>query len=237
MDLNLKNKIQIILPLYNEAKNIQSLIDKIKQFKKNSEANLFLILINDGSIDQTHVIIQKVFEADWMIYDQFEKNRGYSMALKKGIKLASNEGSIVFFDGDNQFDIFELNKFLELQNKYDIIVGKRVKRQDSCFRDMLGKTWSRIGKVFYRTRIDDLNCGFKLFNSKIIKQISVVAKGPGINLDIFSHPMVKTCSIKQIEVTHYPRLEGKATGLSLKTVMVSLSDLFYILTRRLFSNQ
>lgn len=225
--------IQVILPLYNEEENVPVLIEKILL----SGLELSLVLINDGSTDSTDKEIQKIFDPAMMQYFKFDQNMGYSAAIKKGIQLCSSSGFILFFDSDNQFDFSEISKFLNYTKDYDIIVGRRSVRADKTSRVLLGKIWSIIGRLIFQTRIDDLNCGFKLFKASLLKDINIVSIGPGINLDIFSNSKIKSCSIQQIDVTHFSRESGVATGSSFKTLKNSFVDLFRISLRFFFKNK
>ena len=229
--------IQILLPIFNEAENLPSLVEKIKSVQEQNDINISIVFVNDGSTDSTDEEVQKVFDPSSMKYHKFDKNRGYSAAIKKGIELCNSNGYILLFDSDNQFDFSEINLFLDYIDNYDIVIGRRNPRADNFSRVVLGKIWTLIGKLFFRTKIDDLNCGFKIFKSSILKNIKIVSNGPGINLDIFSNPKIKASEIKQINVSHFARLNGAATGSSLKTIMNSFVDLFRITLSFFFSNK
>jgi glycosyltransferase involved in cell wall biosynthesis len=229
------NMVQVILPLYNEEENVPILIEKIFSSSKKLDMQLSLILINDGSTDSTDKAIQKIFDPTMMNYFKFDQNMGYSAAIKKGIQLCNPSDFILMFDSDNQFDFSEISKFLNYTKDYDIIIGRRSVRADKISRVILGKIWSIIGRLIFQTKIDDLNCGFKLFKATLLKDINIVSIGPGINLDIFSNSKIKRCSIKQIDVTHFPRKSGVATGSSLKTLKNTFVDLFRISLRFFFN--
>jgi len=229
--------IQIILPIYNEEDNLPRLFENLILVRKELSLNLRIILINDGSFDKTDSIIQNFYNARFMTYYKFDKNMGYSSALKKGIHLCDTEGFILLFDSDNQFDIKEINKLLEYTSDYSVIVGRRSPRADRLSRVLLGNIWSLIGKVFFGTRLVDLNCGFKLLRADILKMIDIHSTGPGINLEIFSDKAIKNLLIKEVKVSHFYRVSGLATGSSLKTLKNSFSDLFKVTCKLIFSKK
>jgi glycosyltransferase involved in cell wall biosynthesis len=229
-----KHSIQIILPVYNEFQNLPITISKILKTRDEQGLNLKLVIVNDGSTDDTGSYLNSIYDSSFMKNYEFSENRGYSSAIKKGIELCDNSGFILLLDSDNQFDIFEINKFTPFLATFDIVVGKRSPRADNLSRVLLGKLWSIVGRLFFRTRIEDLNCGFKIFKASLLKDINLVSIGPGINLDIFSNTSIKNKPVKEINVRHYPRLNGVATGSSLKTIRVSLIDLTRITINLLF---
>ncbi|MDF1498212.1 MAG: glycosyltransferase, partial [Patescibacteria group bacterium] len=83
---NSKGGISIIIPAYNEAENLPFLCDEIKQVVKKITDNYEIIIINDGSSDETQETIEKLFENDKGHFKgiQFRSNFGKASALKAG---------------------------------------------------------------------------------------------------------------------------------------------------------
>jgi len=224
--------IQVILPIYNEEENLMILIDKLLSVKSQLGLNLKFIFINDGSTDNSEQIILRSFNSEIMEYVKSSYNHGYSHAVIKGIELCQDEGHILIFDTDNQFDFSQLNLFIPYAYDFDIVLGNRFPRVDNPLRVLLGKIWTWIGRILFNTEPDDLNCGFKLFRSEILKKMKIDSCGPGINLEIFSDPEVIKLSKKQINVKHFARKSGNATGSSIKTLILSVKDLLMIFNKR-----
>src|SRR3972149_8496002 len=112
MSLERKINISVFFPCYNEEKNLEILINSALNFLPNISNKYELIIINDGSKDQTREIADTLAKKDSHIkVYHHENNLGYGAALRTGFKSAALD-YIFFTDGDNQFDIKEIEKLL-----------------------------------------------------------------------------------------------------------------------------
>ena len=113
----LKKKISIIIPVYNEEKFILPLVNSIKKTKINSNFQKEIIVVNDGSTDNTKQILSKI--KNIKIINQ--KNFGKGRAVQNGIKIASGN-LILIQDGDLEYNPKDYNKMLLpfLQKKKNI---------------------------------------------------------------------------------------------------------------------
>ncbi len=229
-----KIQLNIILPIYNEEENLDALILEIIATSKRNNIDPTIVTVNDGSTDETKRVISKYSELISIIYCEHSMNKGYAKSICTGIKEANNGGYLLIMDSDNQFNFNSIIQLLAYREDYDVIIGQRQDRKDNFLRRLLGKVWSLIGRAIFQTRIPDLNCGFKLFKTDLIKKVQIDSKGPGVNLEIFSDPIIKSCLIKKVNIEHYPREFGVQSGASVKTITSSLSDLFVITRKRFF---
>ena len=111
-------KLSVVVPVYNESKNILILLNEIK---KNISHDDEIIVVEDGSIDNTLDEIKK-FECKLLVH---KKNIGKGQSLIDGINLANGD-IILFLDGDGQDDPSEISKLLDGINKgYDFVIGSR----------------------------------------------------------------------------------------------------------------
>ena len=117
-------QISIIIPVFNEDKSILRVLKRIYESVDN-RANYEIIVINDGSTDNT----LKILEENHTLYDQlitYETNYGKGNAVKMGLEIS--KGLYIFFqDADLEYDPIELNKFIKLINRFDpdLIIGSR----------------------------------------------------------------------------------------------------------------
>ena len=111
-------KKSIIVPVYNEEGNIGSLIDKINNKLENNDE---LIVVNDGSTDNTEVEIK----SKNCILISLLENKGKGFAMRKGILQATGD-LIIFMGGDGQDDPNEIDNLLEeINNGNDYVIGSR----------------------------------------------------------------------------------------------------------------
>lgn len=151
-------KISIIIPAYNEEKSIAQVIDHLKSFLKTIEWEAEILVINDGSTDQTKNIVEAI---DGIRLINHPYNKGYGAALKTGAKNAVNSW-LLFYDGDGQHKIEYLAEFLKFTDQYDMIVGNRQGYQGPFLRQPGKKLLLWVANYLVEKKIPDINCGFRL---------------------------------------------------------------------------
>lgn len=167
--------LSIVIPAYNESQVIQDTINKINKYLKIKELldTSEIIVVNDGSVDDTLEIINKSAASNLKIIN-LKKNLGKGAAVKMGV-LAAKGDMILFMDADFSTPIEELDNFLpKLSNGYDIIIGSRGLRNSkilvsqSNFKVMCGRLGNKLIQLLAVPGIKDTQCGFKLFTKKCL---------------------------------------------------------------------
>jgi len=225
-------ELSVFYPCYNEEKNIQKTVDKTIPVLKKIAQKWEIILINDGSKDNTGKVldqIKKQYSKEDIKIITHNPNRGYGGALKSGLYNAKYQW-IVFTDSDGQFDFSEITNLIKKQQetKADLVAGYYIARQVSKMAIFTSKIWELIIYILFGLHVTDIDCAFKLINKKIIDTIPELESKNGAFIS--SEFLIKTkragFKIVEIGVHHYPRIEGKATGRKLKVIINSFSDLF-----------
>lgn len=165
------NSISIVIPLYNEERNIKILFeDLINSLHKNFIFQL--IFVDDGSTDESKKILESIMalkKCDMKVV-YLKKNRGQSYAIKIGIETAKYE-DIVTIDSDLQnkpSDIIKLANFYFKNNEqYSLVGGIRKKRRDSMVKIFSSKIANKIRKFFLNDNCDDTGCSLKIFKKSI----------------------------------------------------------------------
>ncbi len=223
------NSLSIVLPAYNEEKNIGYVLNQVLDFALKEISDFEIIVVNDGSTDNTlNQIDTFKLNSDVDIkVKTHPKNLGYGAALRSGFSLA--EKKYVFFtDSDRQFDIKEITKLFTYINEYPIVAGFREKRADNFSRGVCGFLWTKLTNIFLRNKAKDINCAFKLFRKEVLDSISLVTTGAMINAEIFYKVSKKGFKIMEVPVSHYPRIEGAQTGLKPVVFLKAFVELFKI---------
>jgi Glycosyltransferases involved in cell wall biogenesis len=170
----MKKSLSIVIPAFEESERLGKSLDKILQYVRSHNLDAELIVVDDGSTDNTTQVAEESFTAYPEIQARvirYEPNRGKGYAVKTGLLAA--EGDIALFsDADLSTPIEELPKLVDpiRQGKYDVTFGSR-----ALDRNLIGvhQPWRREqgGKIFnfvVRTLTGlpfwDTQCGFKAFN-------------------------------------------------------------------------
>tara|TARA_X000000950_G_C13850516_1_gene634299 strand:- start:992 stop:1693 length:702 start_codon:yes stop_codon:yes gene_type:complete len=201
----------IVVPLYNEAENVENLINEIYfVFKDYKPIEYEIILVNDASNDNTSEILnslEKKYQNLKTINNK--KNVGQSFSLIKGIK-SSKFNTIVTLDGDcqnNPADIPKLLKKYNSDNDIGLVGGLRLKRKDKIIKKISSKIANKVRKIILNDKCDDTGCSLKVFDKKIFIKLPEFEGLHRFMPALFSGYGCKTFFIP---VDHRARLFGKS---------------------------
>ena len=216
MSSNLQ-KISIIIPCFNEENTIEKIVNKVLEETLNfSYLNFEIIVINDASTDATQKILEK-YENKKFKFLINKKNFGKGYSLKRGINEANGD-IILFQDADLEYDPSDYKKLLKpiLDGNADVVFGSRF--IGSGEKRVL-YFWHRIGNLFLtilsnmcsNLNLTDMEIGYKVFRSDIIKKISLQENRFGIEPEVTAKIAKTKCRIYEVGVSYFGRTyqEGK----------------------------
>lgn len=221
------DSLSVFFPAYNEEKNITQTVEKAKKVLENLKIKKWeILIIDDGSIDKTGEISDRLAKNNRNIKVIHKQNGGYGTALRAGFLNAQYDW-VVYTDADGQFDFSEITKFLNKTSEADVIYAYKNKRNDHIFRTLAAKGWALSLFVFFGLKIKDVDTGFKMVNRKVLEKIPPLesTRGGMINAELVIKAKKYGFKITQVEVNHYPRLFGKPTGVKLNVIVQSYLDL------------
>jgi glycosyltransferase involved in cell wall biosynthesis len=174
-------QISIIIPVFNEDKSILKVLNRIYE-TVDSKVNYEIIVINDGSTDNT----LKILEENHTLYNQlitYETNYGKGNAVKKGLEVS--KGLYIFFqDADLEYDPIELNKFIKLINLFDpdLIIGSRFNyseytRSHNILNKFGNKLITLIFNLFYNTTFTDIYSCYACYKKDLLNEKKLETKG------------------------------------------------------------
>jgi|TARA_B100001079_G_C16339417_1_gene482821 dolichyl-phosphate beta-glucosyltransferase len=222
------NSLTIIFPFYNEENRINKSLDKISKFVKfNISLDLEIIFVNDGSNDRTDKIIHEFLEInDKKIYKYFKenKNMGKGYALKIGVKNAEKDW-ILTSDIDlsvplEQIKLWKDKNKIEADSK--VYFGSRnvgdSKVVKKFYRFILGTIFNNLIKFLFKININDTQCGFKLYEKEIAKDIFEKLETFGFAHDIELVIILNAQGIKIKELpVNWTHISGSKLNIFLDT--------------------
>jgi len=171
-------ELSIVIPAYNEALRIGDTLDRIGDYLKSCGYSSEIIVVDDGSHDDTEKIVRKTAEkhsAIVLLQNGMNKGKGYS--VKRGV-LSSRGRFVLMSDADLSTPIEEIGKlFKELEEGYDIAIGSRsvsgskVLKRQTWYRQLMGKIFNKIVQAIAVSGIRDTQCGFKLFKGDAARMV------------------------------------------------------------------
>ena len=213
--MNLKQPdISFIIPVYNEELNIPRVLDNLhKTLLEQSNWNCEVIVIEDGSADQTRKVImeesKKYPGINLILHDQ---NRGYTISLKDGITRAKGK-FLMYIGADEEFDCSELPAFVTplLKGEADVILGVRWQRNAyTLFRFFLSVIYIFFLNYLFKLRINDYNWS-QVWPRTLFDQINLKSKSLFVLPEIIIKAHDLNYRIKEVPSNHRGRRFGKSS--------------------------
>ena len=207
-------KLSIIIPCYNEQKTISVILDKVRNLKNYDKE---IIIVDDCSTDGTKEILKKLENSIEIKILYNDKNRGKGYCIKKGID--SSTGSVLIIqDADLEYDPSDIPKLINpIKNgNADVVYGSRFagseeKRVLFYWHSLGNKFLTTLSNMFTNLNLTDMECCYKAFKSKIIKDINLKEKRFGFEPEITAKISKKDIQIYEVGIKYFGRKysEGK----------------------------
>jgi glycosyltransferase involved in cell wall biosynthesis len=167
-------KITILMPAFNEEQHIQQGIKGIVNLVSKLGYDYEVIIIDDGSTDNTRKVAQKVANNPHIQVIGYEQNRGKGNAIKYGLKHSQGD-YVVFWDSDWEIEPLEFNDYIISLQHADIVIGSKrhpESRVETPFmRKFLSYGFNLLIRLALGIKITDTQTGFKAFRRERLEQI------------------------------------------------------------------
>lgn len=218
--------LSIIVPVFNEQDNVAPLYEKITAAMAGSPGTYEIIVVNDGSFDQTEQRLAAISRADARFkVVNFRRNFGQTAAMMAGIDYASGD-VIVGLDGDLQNDPADIPKLLaKLDEGYDVVSGWRVNRKDSAWKRNLPSRMANwlISKIS-GIHLHDYGCSLKAYRKEVVKGVRLYGE---MHRFIPIYASWQGGRVAEIAVEHHPRIHGRSK-YGLERVLKVVLDLMVV---------
>ncbi len=219
-------KLSIVVPLFNEEESLQPLANEIRKAIKPLNIVYEVILVDDGSTDNSLKIIKEICKPDKRFrYVSFRKNYGKSAALQIGFTEASGD-VVVTMDADLQDDPNEIpNLIKKLEEGYDLISGWKRKRQDPFVKKISSRFFNFMTRLMTGIKIHDFNCGLKAYRKEVTDNVKVYGE-----LHRYMPVLAdwEGFKVSELIVKHHPRRYGK-TKFGISRFFKGFIDLITVL--------
>ena len=213
----------IVIPAYNEQDNIENVIKDWYPIveKYNGDGRSRLVIIDDGSKDETYAIMQK-YAKDCPLFQPLTKtNSGHGATVLYGYHYAlDNKADFVFqTDSDGQTVPAEFHQFWEQRHQYDMVIGHRCKREDGLSRIFVTKVLKLVIKICFKAEVTDANTPYRLMESHQLSQnLSYIPEDFNLsNVLLAVIYSKKNQKVKYNPITFKPR-QGGVNSINLKKI-------------------
>ncbi len=223
-------KLSIIIPCYNEELTIKKIIEKIN---KQNDIDKEIIIIDDFSTDKTKYILENELKnsVHKIIYNS--KNFGKGYTIRKGIEIATGD-FILIQDADLEYDPIDYKKLLNpiTTGLADVVYGSRFlgtsERRVLYFWHTVGnKFLTMISNMFSNLNLTDMEVGYKVFRSNIIKNINLKENRFGFEPEITAKIAKKNIKIYEVGINYFGRKYSEGKKITWKDGFSALRCIIY----------
>jgi glycosyltransferase involved in cell wall biosynthesis len=216
-------KMTVIVPVYNESDSIERIAKTFKDYFSKSNTKSKVLFIDDGSTDDSFSKIEYICQNnDAFEYLKFKENCGLSSAIKAGIDNISTP-LLGYIDADLQTTPFDFDLLLADIDNYSAVVGYRGNRKDTLNKKIQSKIANSIRRALINDGIIDTGCPLKVIKTDVAKKLPFFK---GMHRFIPALIKLQGGTVKQINVQHFERIEGKSKFNIFNRSIKPLQDAF-----------
>lgn len=202
-----RKKLSVVVPLFNEEKNVQSVVEDLEETLSILGASYEIILVDDGSTDETlevaHSLQRKYTTVKTLSH---RTNKGKSAAMMTGFRYVEGD-YIILMDGDGQFLAHDIPKMVEkLEEGYDVVNGWG-KKKEPITKVIPSLIYNGISRKLFSLNVHQFNLGYKAFKREAVKDIFLKKDEHRYILPLLKE---QGCTITEVPVEYLPRQNGRS---------------------------
>ena len=197
--------LSVIIPAFNEAETIRQVVEAVKKLPIDTE----IIVVNDGSTDETSVILDQMCDGSRLKILQCKENRGKGGAIRLGLEQVTGE-FVVIQDADLELRPKDLMPILEVLQKgiAKVVYGSRFlngKKRASVKTYIANRMLASFTNLLYHVRITDEATCYKAFNTSIAASLNLTAQGFEFCPEVTAKVLRAGYRIHEVPISYFPR--------------------------------
>ena len=206
-------KLSIIIPCYNEEKLISTVMEKVLQTKLDHDLEKQMIIVNDGSTDNSANSINQFCEKNPCVISIHQQtNSGKGAAIRAALRKATGD-IIIIQDADFEYDPNDYNKLLRpiIEGHADVVYGSRFRGSEPhrvlfFFHTIGNKFLTFLSNLFTGLNLTDMETGYKMFKADVLKQLRIKEKRFGFEPEVTAKvSRIKNIRIYEVGIAYYGR--------------------------------
>ena len=223
-------KLSVIIPCYNEKKTIQAILKKIIESLNNYKiVDYEIIIVDDSSNDGTKELLNEIKNKEKMIIFFHETNLGKGAAIQTAIQHITGDITIIQ-DADLEYDPYDYNKLLLpfFETNADVVYGSRFlgggkyTRIHFFWHYLANKILTFFCNSLINLNLTDMETGYKVFKSSILKSITLQEKTFAFEPEITIKLSKKGCKFYEVPITYNGRSYEDGKKIGLKDAFIAL---------------
>jgi len=212
----LSSPVSIVMPVCNEADIIEEVVEEwacevIRFLPEGSE----LFFDEAASTDGTREILERLkTKYPFLRVEYHEKKEGFAKAARN-LYLSSKCPLVFFTDSDGQYVASEFWKLAPFAERFDIVHGAKIGRQDPLPRKMASAIFNRVARFVFDEHYSDINSAFRIVKREVIDYLlpRLRCMPTLLNAELLLRAEMENYAIKQVRVIHRKREHGVSRGL------------------------
>ena len=219
-------KISIIIPCFNEEKTLKKIVEKILKFETYNKE---IIIVDDNSNDNTSNIIKEL-KANFSEIKSIkhDTNYGKGAGIRSGIKVSTGD-IILVQDADLEYSPDDYNKLLSpfINNDAEVVYGSRFlggeyARLHFFWHSVANKLLTTLCNIFTNLNMSDMETGYKLFKSDVIKSINLRENSFGIEPEITVKLAKKKHIFYEVPISYSGRSYEEGKKIKLRDAFIAV---------------
>lgn len=222
-------KLSVLTPVYNEAKTLQKVIDRLLSIQFPTEVEF--VLVNDGSIDATRDILDGITDPRVTVFHQ-SKNQGKGAAISKAVELATGDYMIIC-DADEEYRPQEIPMLMEpiLEGEAEVIYGTRTFGSHTSFSYwyVIGNRGvNLIANVLFNAYVSDVETCFKMMPLKLYRSLNITENGFGMEAEVTAKLLARGYRPYEVPISYKARTRAEGKKITARDGFEALWILFKI---------
>jgi glycosyltransferase involved in cell wall biosynthesis len=227
-----KVQVSVVIPIHNKEKTISILLSKIKEVLSSTFQSYEIVLVNDGSFDNTFCVLQEEKKIDSCLkVISYNPNRGKGYAVKTGV-IESSGNIVIFIDGDLDISHSKIEDYVNELGSCDLVVASKRHPQSKVYapssRKFLSRTFNLLVRLSIGIKIKDTQSGLKAGNGDILRTIFEIMLVKRYAFDV---ELITIATMLNLKIKEMPIEINLDHGFRLKDIVKMLLDVTNITYR------
>ena len=217
--------ISVFFPVYNDEHTVERVTRKALDVLSRVAQEYEVVIVDDATPCRAGQIADEMAAKDSRIkVIHHPRNLGYGAAIRTGLANVRYEW-VCFTDGDDEYDIYDLEKLIRLRNYYDLIITFRYAKLYSGFRIFISWVYNRSLRVLFKSRYRDISTGLRLIRRDLVNELDLRSSSPFIGAEIAIKTMLKGFRVGEVGIQTFPREFGHGSSTSWRNILATIRDM------------
>ena len=222
-------KISVVIPTFNEVTTIEKILSRVQAVELEKE----IIIVDDGSTDGTHELLNEIGQAQENLKVLYHsRNQGKGAALRTGFGAVTGD-IIIIQDADLEYDPREYNKLLEpiLDGRADVVYGSRFlggpHRVLFFWHYMGNKFITLLSNALTNLNLTDMETGYKVFRRRILEDITLKSNRFGFEPEFTVKVAKREFRIYEVPISYSGRTYSEGKKITWRDGIVAIFTILW----------